>query len=265
MLICASTAEGYGQPYSVEGNWWHPGYKDDTQGLPEDGIITGASMTYHIASHTGNATYVGDWTEVASPVAGPPESIPNMAVRNNAMYVYSVHSTATGQVASTTAMLPVAQQGQYSSINLVLAAADGADGARNMRIVALYGDATEEVLYSFSTENLVVGPLIDDSSADNYTDDFVAVHQFSQMYNNSSGNSGSVGNDAGTLFEFADALALDPTRTLVGIRVEDSNPALNWNARGIVVFGASAEAVPEPATMALLGLGVLGLILRRRR
>lgn len=30
-------------------------------------------------------------------------------------------------------------------------------------------------------------------------------------------------------------------------------------------LGASAAAIPEPATFALLGLGVLGLVLRQRR
>ena len=265
LMVCATSAGGFGQPYSTSANWWHPGYKTDAQALPEDGVITGASHTYHIASHTGNATYAGDWTEVANPTAGPPESIPNMAVNYNAMHVQSSHSTATFQIISTTATLPVAQQGQYGVINLVLGAAGAADGARNMRIVAIYSDASEDILYSFSTVNEAVGPRIDDSAADVYNAaDFNVIETFEQMYNNGSGATGGVSADAGSLFEFAADLTLDINKTLVGIRVEDTNPSLNWNARGITIMGATAD-IPEPATMALLGLGVVGLVLRRRK
>ncbi|MBN2584259.1 MAG: PEP-CTERM sorting domain-containing protein [Planctomycetes bacterium] len=257
------------QPYSIDGQWFHPSYKTGTKGLPEYGIVTGAGYTYHMASHGGNATLAGDWLEVASPSftwdydAGAVSTM--MAIQPNAMVVGSQHSTATWQIASATAMLPVAQQGQYSSINFVLAAHGSADGARNMQIVALYSDATEQVLYTFSSENVRVGPVADDSVSDVYDPlEFNAVYNFEESYNSSSGASGSLSSDAGTLFEFATALALDPTRTLVGIRLEDNNPTLNWNSRGLTLFAASAALVPEPATMALLGFGLAALLLRRR-
>lgn len=241
MLICATSDGGFGEPYSIVGNHWHPGWLAEAEGLPEDGVITGSELTYHIASHLGNATYSGDWTEVASPTAGPPASIPNMATKNNAMYVYSLHSKATGQVISTTATLPVAQQGRYASINFVLGASGSADGARNMQIVAVYSDLSEEVLYSFSTDNVKVGPCIDDSITDVYDSaDFNVVEQGSKIYNNGGGATGSISDDANSLFEFADPLALNPGKVLMAIRLEDQNPSLNWSARGMTIFGATA-------------------------
>jgi len=241
LAICATSEAGFGEPYSLPGWGSHPAYKTDAQALPEDGVITGAERTYHMASHVGNATLSGDWTQVADPSAGPPESIPNMATVNNVMYVYSFGDTASGQVISTTATLPGGQQGTYSDINFVLGASGHTDGGRNMRIVAVYSDESEDILYSFSTADERVGPCIDDSLGDVYTsEDFNVVEQFTVIYNYTWTETGNAGTDSGSLFEFADPLALNDSKTLVGIRLEDCNPSLNGSARGLTIFAASA-------------------------
>ena len=267
LVIDGGTGEYFGYA-TVTSGWARPGHKDDSQALPIDGVISGAACTYHMASHAGNATLPGDWTEVANPTAGEGGVVvtgAGMAVQFNAMHVQSYHSTASFQIISTTATLPVAQQGSYASINFVLAGVartpdsetTEADGARNMRIVAIYSDASEVILYSFSTENELVGPVSTDSfNVDAvYTPaDFNVVDQYSEVYRNTHWAPDQTGNItygpidtvyAGSLFEFAEALALDPGRTLVGIRLEDANPSLNWSGRGLTVFAASA--VPSVA------------------
>jgi len=262
--IDGGTGEYFGYAIATSG-WTRPGHKNDSEALPIDGVISGAAYTYHIASHAGNATLPGDWTEVPNPTAGEGGVVvtgAGMAVQFNAMHVQSYHSTVTFQIASTTATLPVAQQGSYASINFVLAGVastpdsetTAADGARNMQIVAIYSDASEDILYSFSTENELVGPVSIDSfnvSAIYNPADFNVVDQYSEVYSNIHWADDLTGNItygpnepqyAGSLFEFAEALPLDAGRTLVGIRLEDADPSLNWSGRGLTVFGASAVA-----------------------
>ncbi len=265
MIGAASSPSGL--TYSIDGWGSHPRYATNAQALPENGVIAGSSYTYHMASHAGNATLPGDWTQVANPTAGPPELIPNMATMSNTMYIYSTSSTT--QDLSQTAALPVAQQGQYVAINFVLGASGAMNyGARNLQIVAIYGDASEDILYTFANTADRVGPVIDDSQGDVYVAaDFNVVEQFTHVYNSSAGTYGNWGSNAGSLFEFAEALALDPNRTLVGIRIEDNSASglSDGDRRGLAIFAASGELVPEPATMGLLGLGIVGLVMRRRK
>ena len=251
--------------YCGQTSWYRPAFKSGTQATALDGVLTSAidGTVYHIASHAGNATLSGDWLEVANPsfVAAAGVVTTPMERKMNAMTAATGHSNAAKITA--TATLPLAQQGKYPEINFVLGAWDWADGARNAQIVAIYSDASEDILYSFSTDNVIVGPSVDDSVVDNYTADFTAVAQFSQGYNVAAGATGGVSDKAGSLFEFITPLTVDVTKVLVGVRLEDSNPALNWNARGLSIYAATA--IPEPASLALLAMGGVAFVIRRRR
>ena len=256
MFICATSEGGFGEPYSIWSDGSHPIWKnDDRAGLPEDGTIMGGSVAYHTASHLGNPTLPGDWTEVASPTAGPPESIPNMESVSNAMYAFSGHSTSSSRVTTVTATLPIGQQAQYAGINFVLGAASHDEGAMNQQIVAIYDDASEDILYSFPTEDPDFassnrwGPCFDDNLTDMYDpDEFNVVETGTQLYNSGSGTMGSPGSARDhSLFEFAAPLLLDDTKVLAGIRIEDVDPSRNNHARGLTILAASTvyEIPPE--------------------
>ena len=206
--------------YSVAGQGAHPRYVDDTLGLPADGVIAGSSFTYHMASHTGNATLAGDWTEVANPTIDPVDPLQSMDAKNNAMFAYP---SRLDQTYATTATLAAGQQGKYEDINFVLGGSRF--GALNMRIVAVYADASEAIIYAFPTVETAgdIGPIIDDTLADDYVAaDFNVVEQFAGTYSVTSGTTGNWSiTGSGSLFEFAVALDLDETKDLAGIRLED--------------------------------------------
>ena len=258
LMCCASTAAGYGQPYSIDGMGGHPVYVPDGEGLPENGTIAGTDRTYHMASNAGNATFSGNWIEVAD--VGT-----SWGVKNNAMVVGCTDDTADWQIAEAVAVLPEGQRAEYSDINFVLAALDRGERAMNMEIYALYGDGSDEQrLYAFSTEAGGSGPKTRDVTNSVATPDFVSVYAFGSGYDDYP--PGSIrGDRGGDLYEFEVALTLDDAKTLYGIKVVDVNPALKWKDRGVAIYAATADPIPEPATMALLGLGILGLVLRRRR
>jgi len=248
MMVGNSATEQYFIPsmtwYGDTGNSW----MSEAEGTPADGTITGSDRVYHIASHEGNATLPGDWLSaegVSHPTNHPPEAL--MAYKLNAMAIGSLHNRADWQVAATTGLVTLVQQGRYTDINFVLGASYHADGARNAQIVALYNDASVEVLYSFPTSNEIIGPTIDDEREDLYTEDFVPVYHFTRAYNYSSGGQpGSIThNNQGTLFEFVTPLLLNPGKILVGIILRDSNPSLNWNARGLAIFAATATPIAK--------------------
>lgn len=242
----------------------------ETGGTPVDGILTGTSNTYHIASHGGNATLPGDWLQATdvSFVGSGSEITSPMAIQFNAMTTYTGHNRDGGnnQIASATATLDIGQQFYYRSINFVIGGWDEADGARNAQIVAIYEDDSEEILFSFSTENEKVGPVQDDGVVDVMPPDaFTVVGSYTRAYNSSSGATGNMNDFSWSLFEFSDDLLLDDTKALKAIRLEDSNPGLNWNSRGLSIYGATATAVPEPSTYALGVAAIIALAAIRRR
>ena len=223
--------------------WDGPAYISDTEGTPLNGVLvsTNDGRVYHIASHAGNSTLPGDWLEVANPTGGDGE----MGIKSNAMCVFTSNDRSVAQVASITATLPVNQRKRYPSINFVLGAYDLAGGARNMRITAIYTDNSESVLYSFPTDAQKHGPVIRDGASDVIPPGiFSVIRTFTKVYNIGSGAVGGLSLESGSLFEFKTPLALDAQKTLKAIRLEDTNPILDWNARGLAIFGATASEPP---------------------
>lgn len=103
---------------------------------------------------------------------------------------------------------------------------------------SVYQDIHVDFLYSDSTSTNLVMP----------------VYGASNLQNNY--------NNGWTMFNLLPAL--DRTKTLTGIDFHaDSESRLSTN--DIFIDDVSVQAVPEPAPMAALGLGALGLLKRRRR
>ena len=249
-LVGNSTLAGSGEPYSIEGQWFHARYLDGTDGTPEDGVVAGEELTYHIASALGNATLPDDWLEAAAPVATWPTP-PLMERKFNSLLVGAAHNTADWQIAAVTAWLPAGQRASYTEINFILAAMNTSDKARNVEIHAVYSaDGLDtELLYAFSTAEGGSGPVMDDTVGNDASGDFQTCYAFTWLYNCSSGTTGAVSDayGGGHLFEFADALPLNPAKVLHGIKVADGDPGLNNNRRGVVIFAATAELpTPEP-------------------
>jgi len=225
-------ANGYGGDlhYSIESTSGHPVYLTGSAGLPADGVLTGADRAYHVASLTGNATLPGNWTETADPS--------DYSLKSNCIVVGAYHNKANWQVASVTVELPTDRKGAYQDVNFVLTASNGAQLARNMRIVALYGPggSDEVVLYAFSAEVGGSGPIMTAPAPVGFLD----LYAMTQVYSGPTGTTGLVRAGDSWIFEFDGALALDPAKELWGFRFDDVNPALNWAARGLAVFAATA-------------------------
>ncbi|MFW6146694.1 MAG: hypothetical protein ACOC7R_05110, partial [Planctomycetota bacterium] len=225
-------ANGYddGLEYSIASTYGHPIYLSGTDGLPADGVLTGADRLYHVASLLGNATLAGNWTETADPS--------DFSLRPNTVHAGAYHNRTHWQLPSAVVELPAGQKGHYRDVNFVLVAHNGGHLARNMRIVALYGPdgADEAVLYAFSTDAGGSGPVMTASTCPGFS----AVRAMTRWYGGSTGLTGLVRDGNSWLFEFDAPLPLDQAKDLWGFRIEDVDPTLNWAARGLTVFAATA-------------------------
>ncbi|MFW6146731.1 MAG: PKD domain-containing protein [Planctomycetota bacterium] len=226
-IIAASNGPAYA--YSLPGMAGHPRFYNADDGLPPDGVLSGADRLYHLPAVFGNATLPGDWTEADDPTT--------LAVRPNCITVGALRRRGTWQVASVTVELPDRQKGPYENVNLLLAALDAPHRARHMRIVALYGPdgSMEQVLHAFDNEG-TGGPLMTQAPPRA----FATVHPFERRYSRALGRSGAIVQPGGAFIEFAEPLPLDNTRALWGFRIEDTRPDLDGAARGLTIFAATA-------------------------
>ncbi|MBN2583426.1 MAG: hypothetical protein JXL80_10185, partial [Planctomycetes bacterium] len=242
---CVQDAGGVYMGYAGPLTWNRPQYKTGTQGTPEDGVLTGADRTYHIASHAGNATLPGDWTEVEDTTTwnlGGKFSGDGLGLKFNVMASFTRNDTATLQDGAVTAELPDEQKGAYNNVNFVLAVYDGGYGGRYKRIWALYGEdgSDAELLFAWADSAADPRPQMDASDPSVYEPDFKAVYTATQFYGYSTGATGGVGTGNNTMYEFSSPRELDSTKTLWGFRLDDSSPATNWRPRGAAIWAATA-------------------------
>jgi len=235
---------GYAGPTS----WWRPGYKTGTQGTPDNGILTGADRTYHIASHAGNTTLPGDWTEVADCTtwtAGGIVSGTGLGLKFNLMANFTRHDSAALNDVSVTAELPEAQKGKYLNVNFVVGVYDGGNGGRHKRIWALYGEGgtDEQLLFAWEDSVADLRPQVD--GAGGPFAGFSPVYTASERYSVTAGATGGVSTGNNTMYEFSAPLPLDKTKILWGFKIDDSQPTVNWQARGAAIWAATAFAVSD--------------------
>ena len=251
--LMPANSPGETYTYSSGTEWFHPQYLLGREGVPAEGILSGAYYVYHMASAQGNATLPGDWTEVASPQTpnhDPPFDRPTvdpwMERKNNVMAT-SIRGNAT-DVTEVQAVLPVGQQVRYSDLNVVLNAWWTDAKARNMQIVAVYTDDSEEVLYQFNTA-AAEGPRSTDDGVE-IEPQFRALYTYMSCYNNGSGDQGGVftgyDTDGGNLYEFTVPLAVNPSKSLKALKIRDAGGLSTDVIRGLSIFAASAHLAPEP-------------------
>ncbi|NLX58827.1 MAG: hypothetical protein GXY74_07040, partial [Phycisphaerae bacterium] len=255
--VDAALAEAMGMPQDAQGRymgyasttiWNRPQYKTGTQGTPQDGVITGSDRTYHIASHVGNATLPGDWTEVADTTtwtAGGAVSGTGLGLKFNLMANFTRHSSASLNDISVTAELPEAQKGKYLNVNFVVAVMDGSNGGRHKRIWALYGEdgTDEQLLFAWEDSVADLRPQMD--GAGGPFAGFSPVYTTSERYSVSTGTTGGMSIGNSTMYEFSAPLPLDKTKDLWGFKIDDSSPLTNNQARGAAIWAATAFAVSD--------------------
>ena len=162
-------------------------------------------------------------------------------------------------------MLPSPQQGQYSDLNVLVAGSN-----RKCMIYAVYADGEEEIYQSSGTPKVdeLGFPYITDAASTNPDVIPVTGYQMTRRWDTAGSPSYSyIRTGTATVWTLEDPLALDPTRTLTGIRlaIYDQDTYMDREAVILAVSANERPPIPEPGALALLGLGGLGLISRRKR
>ncbi|HOI56090.1 MAG TPA: hypothetical protein PLP01_12630, partial [Phycisphaerae bacterium] len=241
---CVQDGAGVYVGYAGPTSWFRPNYKTGTQGTPADGVIVGGDRTYHIASHAGNATLPGDWTEVADTTTwtvGGAVSGTGLGLKFNVMANFTRNDTAALNDVSVTAELPDAQKGKYLNVNFLVAVMDGGSGGRYKRIWALYGDdgSDQELLFAWSVSAADPRPQMDGVGAP--FSGFTPVYTAAERYGVSSGVTGLVITGNNTMYEFSTPLPLNKAKDLWGFKIDDASPTTGL-ARGAAIWAATAYA-----------------------
>ncbi len=229
-------------------------------GLPADGVLL--SGKYQISTAYDNGT---DFLTSSSNVV--------QILANN---------TNTTQTQVFT--LGLAQQAQYSSFNLAFTVQRASSASTySSQIKVNYTDTTSTVVmltndgagdvprgtfgsnqfalsadsYTFTNEAPGTGETVSMSNV--HTSTYFLGLSGSGTSQVSSIRSGDHG-----IFEFANDISLDPTKTLQSIEIQLTRGGVNRD-NALYVWGISGVLVPEPGVIGLLASGSLLILLRRRK
>ena len=240
-------------------------------GIPDDGVITTSYGSFQLSTTLDSGavptsplmtTDDAPYTNTNYPDQKYDNPKGSLAMADNILRAWRNRDGLSSHASAIqTFMFQVAEQNYYTDINMLVQGsnekvylyAEYDDGAGGLEQVQIYesADKPEGGETGFPAWNNTTSSNPDIELA------LQTTHHWGM-----SGDSSSVRTDDGHLWTFADPLALDPAKKLMGVTVAVHDVG-TWNGRDAYVFAMTGTLVPEPATMVLMGVGVIGLVLRR--